>query len=354
MRNKIYGIFLMCLFGICMSVNAQGTPEIYNRDEKVILNHELFYYKEQYYFHIDDLEQLGFTVTLEDKKCTVTAEDCLGEDRKLVINKMMTLWSITAGDLYPLEGLLSLDEKSVSVNEVSCDGTYKKRSTKEIGDFADIILLPSDSFSFSGDKQILIKVGGEYYISSKYIGENMSHKYSLQDGRLDLFISDKNSVITDTTVNLKNGTVAKAGGWNVDIYTAYKTGDGDSLDDFEILSSTTCTVPENESSVKCFIETPAEKIESNNIYYIADFGNRYNFVCSEYDFSKVGTVLVYGEQKDIMYTMRVTLPEIDEADVPFTVYVVADKNTYSKEGIVKAGEISSIVEIFTTNIFYYN
>ncbi len=347
MRNKIYGIFLICFFGICMSVNAQGTPEVYNRNEEVILSNDLYYSNGEYYFHIDDLERLGLSVTKEDAKYTITSNDCLGVERKLQF-EYRDNWNV----IYPTPDLFPISEESASIKRLYCSGSYSKRSIENIGGTSsniiispdNIVIYPETGTSFINERDIMIMVGDEYYISSEYVGK-MSHKYLWQDNRLDLFIANTDSVIIYTTVNLRNGAVAPTGGYNVDIYTAYKTGEGESLSDFEILTSTTCTVLENEKSANCVVEIPSEKVISNNIYFIADFGDRYELSCKEFDFSKVDTVLVYGKQKDITYTVNVTLPEIDEVDVPFTVYVEADRNTYSKEGVIEAGEISTVLEM---------
>lgn len=64
-----------------------------------------------------------------------------------------------------------------------------------------------------------------------------------------------------------------------------------------------------------------------------------------YDFSKVGKVEVYGQQKDISYTVNVNLPDADEIDVPFTIYAAVGGNTYSKQGVIKSGEKSATVEM---------
>lgn len=347
MRNKIYGIFLICFFWICMSANAQGTPEVYNRNEKVILSNDLYYSNGEYYFHMDDLERLGLSVTKEDAKYTITSNDCLGVERKLQF-EYRDNWNV----IYPTPDLFPINEKSASIKRLYCSGSYSKRSIENIGGTSsniiispdNIVIYPESGTSFINERNIMLMVGDEFYISSEYVGK-MSHKYLWKDNRLDLFIANTDSVMIYTTVNLRNLTVAPSGGYNVDIYTAYKTGEGERLSDFEILTSTTCTVLENEKSANCFIEIPSEKIISNNIYFIADFGDRYELSCKEFDFSKVDTVLVYGKQKDITYTVNVNLPEIDENDVAFTVYVDTDENTYSKEGVIRAGEISTALEM---------
>ena len=59
--KKVYMLFsvFLCIFmfGICS--HAEETPEIYNRGEKVELEHELVYYDEQYYIHSADLSALN-------------------------------------------------------------------------------------------------------------------------------------------------------------------------------------------------------------------------------------------------------------------------------------------------------
>lgn len=336
MKNLISGVItiVFLLLGMCVSANAQEKIDVYNRNEEVILSHELFYYNEQYYLHLDDLQQLGLDVTEENNKYTITSSDCLGEERSLIISP----YTIGTGDIIILSNELMTTEESETVDDMTCSVTYKCRSTQTIGYTTDTIFLPADDTSIGGNKGIVIKVDGELYISAQYVGSKLSHKYSLENGRMDFYIADDSDVIMETTVNLVKGIVAPAGGHNVKVYTAYKNGEGNSIDDFDILSSSECTITENESSATCVIETPAEKITNSNIYFVVDIGERYALSYNEYDFSKVGKVLVYGQQKDVTYTVDINLPEIDEQDVPFTVYVEADNKTYSKQGVVNSGE----------------
>lgn len=336
MENLISSVItiVFLLLGMCVSANAQENIKVYNQNEEVILSHELFYYNEQYYLCLDDLQQLGLDVTEEENKYTITSSDCLGEERTLVISP----FTIGTGDIITQVNASVTSDESKMVDDMTCSISYKCRSTQTIGYTTDSIFLPADDTSIGGHKGIMIKVDGELYISAQYVGSKLSHKYSLENGRMDFYIADDSAVIMETTVNLVKGIVAPLGGQNVKIYTAYKSGEGNTVDDFEMLSSFECTIAENESSAACLIETPVEKITNGNIYFIVDLGERYALSYSEYDFSKVGKVLVYGQQKDVTYTVDINLPEINERDIPFTVYVEADNNTYSKQGVVKSGE----------------
>lgn len=336
MKNLISGVItiVFLLLGMCVSANAQENIKVYNQNEEVILSHELFYYNEQYYLCLDDLQQLGLNVTEENNKHTITSSDCLGIERTLIVSP----FTIGTGDIITQVNTSVTSDESKMVDDMTCSVSYKCRSTQTIGYTTDTIFLPADDTSIGGHKGIMIKVDGELYISAQYVGSKLSHKYSLENGRMDFYIADDSAVIMETTVNLVKGIVAPTGGHNVKVYTAYKNGEGNSIDDFEMLSSYECTIAENESSATCVIKTPAEKITNCNIYFIVDIGERYALSYNEYDFSKVGKVLVYGQQKDVTYTVDINLPEINEQDVPFTIYVEADDNTYSKHGVVKSGE----------------
>lgn len=336
MKNFISGVITIAflLIGMCVSANAQENIKVYNQNEEVTLSHELFYYNEQHYLSLDDLQQLGLDVAEENNTYTITSSDCLGIERTLVISP----FTIGTGDIITQVNALVTSDESEMVDDMTCSITYKCRSTQTIGYTTDIISLPDDDTSIGGNKGIMIKVNGELYISAQYVGSKLSHKYSLENERMDFYIANDNAVIMETTVNPVKGIVAPLNGQNVKIYTAYKNGEGNTMDDFEVLSSSECTISENESSAACVIETPAEKITNSNIYFIVDLGERYALSYNEYDFSKVGKVLVYGQYKDVTYTVDINLPEIDERDVPFTVYVEADNNTYSKQGVVKSGE----------------
>lgn len=379
MQNIILGAVsvIILLMGLCLPVNAQESVKVYNRNEEVSLLHGLFMHNERNYIHIDDLSQLGLDVMKENRKYNITSNDALGVEGKLVIEigpgeiggitpvygeleditpTIKPTENIIPGEFFiPSIDLLSTDDllstESVTVDEVSWRVSYSSRSTGTIGYtqestrgylITDYII--GNEF-FYEDTDDMIKVNGEYYISSEFIGEKLSHKYLEESGRIDFYIADSDGVLTETTVNLVKGAVAATGGHSVEIYTAYKTGEGNTIDDFEILSEVNCIIPENESSVGCLIETSAERINDSNIYVIVDFGERYLLSYDEFNFSKVGNVKVYGEQKDVTYTSKINLPEIDECDVPFTVYAVVDGSTYSKQGIVKSGEKSATIEL---------
>ncbi len=351
-------LLLNFVFAMDVSANTQESITVYNRNEEVVLSHELFKYNEQYYLHIDDLQRLGLDVIKEDDKYTITSNDCLGEEKKIVITQTTSIFD-NSDIIIPLETTEPVEPPVVElpslemppVVDVICKYTYSKRATQKIGDLLnDFILSPEDNItvgdtSLLGSRGILIKVNGEIYISAQFVGKYLSHRYSLEDGRMDFYTADESTVVMDTTVNLIYGTVAPVGGYDVKIHTAYKTGEGNTLDDFEPLSSLNGIIPENENSANFLIETPAEKINDKNIYFIVDFGGRYAFVCNEYDYSKVGKVIVYGQQNDVTYTINVSLPEIDERDVPFTIYVTVKNETYSKQGVVQSGEKSAAVEL---------
>lgn len=368
MKKKFSGIILILLFlfALCISVNAQDSIKVYNRGKEVILTHELFSYNEQYYLHIDDLQQLGLDVINEDGKYTITANDCLGEEKKVVLtppssnlednppilidpfNQSEEQWAIA--EIQSLEDLPIIEAPSVM--DTLYQYTYKRRATKKIGEsINDNILFPEDDSvtgggnSLLGTRGIIIDVKGETYISAQFIGKYLSHRYSLEGDRIDYYIADKSAVVMNTTVNLIYQTGVPSGGHEVKIHTAYKIGEDSSMDGFKLLSSVNCIIAEGENSASLLIETPAEKINDPKIYYIADFGDRYVFVCNQYNFSEVGKVIVYGQPKDITYTINVTLPEIDDRDVPFTIYVSVNNETYSKQGIVKSGEKSTSVEL---------
>lgn len=351
-------VSMILLMWTNLSISAEESIKIYNRNEEVILSHEPVFYNEQYFIHFDDLDKLGLEVTKEtaddpfddsfviwsgdiiwpsdDKsvelmglynvRYTITSRDYLGDEKKVIIDDPMSYGGSII--VSPETGELILDTPSIA--EVTYSGSIGGRYTKTIGE--------SNSSSINLDRVVggqfgdLIKVNGDYYISTEIIGKKLSHKYSFENGRMDFYIANTDSVIMKTTVN------ASSKGNDVKIYTAYKTGAGNTLDDFEILSSKECTIPTGESKITCEIETPAEKISDKNIYFIVDLGERYDLIYEEYDFSAVGNVVVYAEQKDSTYTVNITLPEIEEVDVPFTVYVKTDKGVYSKQGVIKSGE----------------
>lgn len=327
-------LFLLC--GVNVSASSPQNIKVYNKGEEVILSHELFCYNEQYYLHLDDLPSLNLDVSQSGKTYTVTSSDCLGVEN---------LISFTPASSYQDIIITPLSDESASVKTVTCNVTnIKRRSSETLGNRTDIPLVSPSDILLGEHTNIMIKVNNEFYISAQFIGNVFSHKYSLNDGKMDFYTADDSTVITETTIKPVNGAVAPSGGYNITLYTAYKTGSGDTIDSFEILSQSDFTIPENKSSADFLIETPTEKINGSNIYFIVNFGKKYEFVYGEYDFSKVGKISAYVQQKEITYTVNVNLPQIDEQDIPFTIYVQADNSTLSKKGVIKSGENSLIFE----------
>lgn len=370
-QSIISSVFLIItlLMGLCLSVNAQENIKVYNRNKEITLFHGLFLHNEKNFIHIDDLSQLDLNVTEEENIYTITSNDAFGMERKLVINlKKDSFVTVTPDNItlvkptyeppstsppgtylkpdgsiiiippedIPTIDLLSAEE--VTVEEITCSVSFYSRKTETIGTPPMPIYSIINNNNTETDK--IIKVNEDYYISSQFIGDKLSHGYSEENGRIDFYIANSDSVLTDTYLVKRTNDKH-----DINVYTAYKTGEGDSIADFEILSSITCTVPENEKKVNCFIETPAEKIDDANIYFIVDFGERYFLTYDAFDFSAVGRIEVYGEPKDITFTAVVNLPETAECDVPFTVLVPYGKITYSNQGIVKSGENFGTVEI---------
>lgn len=345
-KLMIFVFIMACMLLICgMSVYAAEEMCVYNKNEYVPLSHDIFTYKEQYYIHIDDLESLGLGVVRNGKKYIISSNDCLGMEKSVTITPMSDI-----NDEIIIE--LSASEDKPVVKSVFCDISWYSRSEETMG-YNTSISIPgsaensSDSGSGiifdSGDN--VIKVDDELYIAADFIGEKLSHKFSQTEGRIDYYFTDLNSVITETTLNLVHGTVAPEGGFEINIYTAYKKGSGNTIEDFEILSGVTCIINQNDSDVSCIIETPSQNIVDKNIYFIADFGNRYEFFYNEYDFSSVGKIRVYGQYKNVMHTVNIILPEAENQDVPFTVYLEVDGTMYSEQGVVACGEKSAVLKM---------
>ena len=352
MKNKLFLLILILFLtlGISVSVSAEEEVNVYNNNEEIALNYEPILCDDEYYIHLDDLTLLGLDVTDVNSVCTISLNDCLGCVKEIIIYQRDT----GTGDIF----LLSAETNSTETKKLLCDVSLGFRVTQKIGYSQDLnVFIPSLDFPFKewgmpsrfaislGTMNALLKTNSGTYISAKLIGENLFKGYSEENGRIDFYIDNNNNVITKTTINLVKGVVAQSGGHSVNVYTAYKTGEENTLDDFEILSSVSCVIPENESKISLEIETPAEKITDKNIYFIADLGERYELAYKEYDFSIVGEVLVYGQQKDVTYTLNVNLPEPDDQDVPFTVSVYAENEKFSKQGVIKSGETSATVEV---------
>ena len=372
--KRILGILSVWIFifGLSFTVNAEEGIKVYNRNAEVELSHELIYHNEKYYMHLDDLSKLGISVEKNDNKYTIKAVDCLGDVKTLEISRILIiekLGSVTVvdgltpidpgydfgdrpiigdyviGDYIPGDGesydfVTLLGEDTPDIKTAECTGTYKKRNSTTLGTSYDTGLTLPENTSFSSKNGIMIKVDDEFYISCDYVGEKLSHLYSKEDDRIDFYTSDVNSVIMEASLKLQRYVVAPEGGKAVTVHTAYKNGEGSTINDFEILASQSVTIPEGESTVDCLLETPADKITDSNIYFIADFGERYLLANDIYDFAKVGKISVYAEQTEIKYTININLPDVDEEDVHFTLRL---NDTYEKNGVIKSGDVSTTI-----------
>lgn len=328
---------VVIMLGLAVSVNAEENITVYNRNEEVTLPHGLIYHNEIYYIAIGDLPALGLDVTEVNSTYTITSNDCLGIERKLVLN----LYTYSVGTIVRT----MTDEEPVKIRSVSGSGTYNCRSTKKIGYSSEADNPFVGSGELMGLGNYIISVNGEMFASTEFIGDMLSHRYSLENGRMDFYTADEGSVIIDAYISLVHGSYAPEGGHDVTIHTAYKRGEGDTVDDFDVLSTVTYTIPENERNIRCFIETPSEKVTDKNIFFIADIGERYAMVCEEYDFLLTGGVRVYGCQKEVKYTLNLELPEVEDCDVPFTLSVRIGNTTQTKQEIIKKGEKSTVLEI---------
>lgn len=359
-----------------ISAFADCEPEIYNRGEKVVLNHNLIYENNQYYIHMDDLYLLGLSVSEENcdlkDRYVIESKDCLGIERTLKFDKKRESQSGGLGDdfiiylsnteseyvqdtldlpVIVLPPGTGLPEITLTENNVS----YYERAEKEIKLNYDVNIDDSINDAINNphftDKEANIIIDDEYYVSLRLIGEKLSHKYEATDNRIDLYITNEERLIFYTTVTLNKITVDD---WKVDIYAAEKTGDGDELSDYTVLDKKSCTIMQNTDSTTYMVEISADKITDSKFYYIADFGGRYALATAEIDFSKVCNVLVYGWQKEFTYTSIINLPQSNNIDVTYTIYVSTDNGTYSGRGIVYAGETSSscsVNGILPTNKF---
>ena len=338
MKNKLFLLILILFLalGISVSVSAEEEVNVYNNNEEIALAYEPILCDGEYYIHLDDLALLGLDVVKEESKYTISLNDCLGYVKKLILTPGEYV-EIAPGILVPVDGnssdiSMSTDENSDGVEKIYAGVRWVARSKSVIGKAYDknlpivpgVVIEPipgiattsttkeSNTKFLSGDSQLaleedydfgiiettkrmpeIVKSDDEFYVLAKLIGDNFAQNYSSGNGRIDFSVHNNDNVVTKTTINLVYNTVAPREGHSVNVYTAYKTGVGSTIDDFEILSSVSCVILENESSISLEIETPAEKIRDKNIYFIADLGERYELAYNEYDFSGVGEVLVY-------------------------------------------------------------
>lgn len=344
--KKIISILIL-LFSLCVFASAEEVVTVYNKNEMVALSHEVVTYNAQYYLHLDDLLHLGLSVENNGGTYTISANDVLGRQSYVVL----TPWAIGSGIVVrPISANIVEDSASSKIEEVLCYENFYRRATKTIGTkpqslgTGDVIYSYENTGAFIGNEAIMVCKNDEYYLSAKLIGEKLSYQYSISDGRIDFDIADNSCVRFNATIYLAQNIVASTDGYSVPVSVGYKTGTGENLDDFTVISSTSCEIEENYSG-KCQLEIPANKITGSKMYFLADLGGRHASVCYECDFSKIGYFVVYGEQKDITYTLDVSLPETDEVDVPFTVYVEAGESSYSKQGVIPKGEQSTTLNV---------
>lgn len=344
-------LILFFLFACCMLVNAEEAVTVYRNNEEVFLSHEVINYNDQYYISLEDLPLLGLTVKEHNWTYTIGAADSLGLYSYLTITPstgiLVQPGSPNPGIIVkPLAEQATEADVPTKIETVICSGNFQRRVTSFVGQSTvhgtDI---PANGGSFSIEQEAMIRVDGAYYISCKFMGLRLCYQYSVTEGRIDFQIADRRCVRLDTTIYLSDGILAPKGGHPVSVSVAYKTGEGDSPENFTTLESVSCVIPENEDSIRCFFEIPAEKITDSKLYFIANLGDRYALVCNEYDLFKVGSVIVYGKLTNITYTLNVTLPEADEIDVPFTVHVTAGKDTFSGQGVIPKGEQSATLNV---------
>ncbi len=378
MKKPAAAAAIIFLF-VFLSGYAYASPEVYNRGEKVELSHEMEYVENEYYIHYDDLPLLGLTTSKEsiDKgyKYTIEAKDAFGTDKGITVKITDKSTVISPGEIILPDGTIivipdggytkpnmpdlpeiSYDElPSITINPdkvhrinrtsiyYNVNVTATKRSLVQIGERKEIYVdsILSNGFYYDNDNAVYVN-DEELYINANFIGEKLSHEYSINDEKISFYIADEDFGIFETNLFRQAFTSVHVGGHKVNVYTARRISEGDSLDNFEIIKKTELIIPEGENKIKGIIEIPGDKAASD-LYYIADYGERFAFMARECDFSEVGEVVVYPWQKDVTYKASISLPEADSEDVSFTVRVYANNVQYEVPGVIKAGELTADV-----------
>lgn len=358
MKRKAFIIpaILSLFFVLCVSVGASEPVQLYNRGEKIVTGHEIVRCGEEYFISTQDLGKLGLEYEFSAEKKlggqyssdyknvhTITSRDCLGVWYSADIAESEKYTDVIVGkdgNLQPVEYAESYADSGAELNEAFA---YTKARAKESvgtnsdGDFADLDVSGNSVFKYLN---AYVYVGEECYISLSFIGQYLSHSYAADGDRIELWTSNENYLTVEVVADL-NGCADK--GANVSLCIARSVGE--TLADCDVIGKAACVVSDKKTADKALIEVPSGEAGDGNLYFAADFGEKYTLLSKRLNFLQYGKLTAYAERETIDFTANISLPEIDAEDVDFVLYAAAGKTEKSVRESIKSGELNCSVRL---------
>lgn len=390
MKKFMFMCFLYLLFPSLLTV-VDAAPVIYNNGEIVELSKKLECIEGDYFIHFDDIALFGIDTDKQSitdgYKYTIEKKDFFATERKLTIEITDKHETINPGDILPPDGYIisedgrisdaesiGLSSYSVPVIEYDPDDipkieidpdkfyklntttnrknvkiSYDQRKDLQIGTERERFLnnpytKPSLIFNNIDIKMVYVDYDNELYIHTKLIADKFSKEYTADAEKISFDIEADDFAKIKTCLFRQAYVEVPDGGHKVNVYIAKRICEGDTLECFEIVAKKECIIQEGEDYVVAELTIPTDNTVGN-LWYIADYGERFAFIARECDFSDIKDVVVYPWQEDVTLKTKISLPEVDCEDASFKVQVYADNVLYETVGVINTGELSTEVYV---------
>ena len=337
---KKYAFFIatiLFLLALCVNVSAEQASQnmqIYNRNELVTLSEELVFKNKKYYISVNDLGRLGIGYSLDEKGngdfgLKLSSYDAYGTSCILNINARKEI----------LRELFFGVDGEVVIEHIyyACSNTRNSKHDKDLNfDYSNgmnVVDIPVES------PDAATIVGGKHYVSLEIIGRVISHTYSVEENKINLWIDDKSGVVLSGRVSLPEGEVAPEGGIAVKIMLRNA-----GLDTPYNYSTKTATIAEGENSVSYFAEISV--YDGKTVYAMFDFDGNYKTKAAEYWVSsKTWLDVVTEPTEKTDFLVEMCMPDgLEASEDVYGLLVFEDCTVYSSEApLIKKGEIRGTV-----------
>ena len=306
---KILILIMLINMLLPLSAFAEGTITLYNHDEELYLTNDIETYNNHYYISVDDLYELELNWELSD---SLYIESYYNE---LIIYPETSIIELNGNSMLfqnPMKEIggikyVSLDLIAMvfsGIYEITDNSIYLWINTGQSYTARGTISLPNDEVAPVGGIEILV-----FYGRKKSMSQGSGSNYSEDISGLEIGYS---GITKPTTAN------------NEIEYSIYK------------YAEKYVTIPEGKNSVEYALGIPYV-YSGCYLGYEVDT-DTYKEIHTEKFYRNSGIMNFEIYSNTVTLSGTVTLPEIAEKDVKFTVYSeVYTERMYSYDGIISAG-----------------
>lgn len=306
---KILILIMLINMLLPLSAFAEGTITLYNHDEEVYLTNDIETYNNYYYISVEDLYELELNWKLSDSLYIESYYNDLiiyPETSIIELNGNSMLFQNPMKDIDGIK-YVSLDLIAMvfsGIYEITDNSIYLWINTGQSYTARGTISLPNDEVAPVGGVEILV-----FYGRKKSLSQGSGSNYSEDISGLEIGYS---GITKPTTAN------------NEIEYSIYK------------YAEKYVTIPQGKNSVEYALGIPYV-YSGCYLGYKVDT-DTYKEIHTEKFYRNSGIMNFEIYSNTVTLSGTVTLPEIAEKDVKFTVYSeVYTERMYSYDGIISAG-----------------